>query len=325
MIFGFKSKESAHQARPQDNVTSKLRSGLQRTRSVFMSDLQDLFPGKKSIDKNFLENLEARLITADLGVNVTTMIIERLSSRLSRDEIDQPRLLQQTLHEVMLEILQPVDQPLHIPAITRKPFVILMVGVNGVGKTTGAGKLANYFLNQGQHVMLAAGDTFRAAAVEQLQSWGEKNQVTVIAQQNGADPAAVIYDALQSARARDMDILIADTAGRLHTQSNLMEELKKVRRVIAKFDPDIVPECMLVIDAGTGQNALTQAKQFNQAIGVTGIMLTKLDGTAKGGVIFALALATGIPVRFIGVGEQIDDLQVFNHSDFVTALLAAPE
>ena len=225
----------------------------------------------------------------------------------------------------MLEILAPIEKPLTIPPDAHKPFVILMAGVNGSGKTTSAGKLANYFLTRGRRVMLAAGDTFRAAAVEQLQAWGERNRIAVIAQQNGADPAAVIYDALQSARARAIDVLIADTAGRLHTQGNLMEELKKVRRVITKFDPAIVPECMLVIDAGTGQNALTQTNQFNQAIGVTGIMLTKLDGTAKGGVIFALAMATGIPVRFIGIGEQIDDLQVFNRSDFVTALLTLPE
>jgi len=325
MIFGFKSDKPARKDPPRESVTGKLRSGLQRTRSVLFSDLQDLLPGRKSIDQNFLDNLEEHLISADLGIDATATIINTLSSQLKRSEIDQPHILIQTLHAVMLEILKPVDQPLCIPPVTRKPYVVLMAGVNGSGKTTSAGKLANYFLTRGQRVMLAAGDTFRAAAVEQLQAWGERNRIAVIAQQNGADPAAVIYDALQSARARDIDILIADTAGRLHTQGNLMEELKKVRRVITKFDPAITPECLLVIDAGTGQNALTQANQFNQAIGVTGIMLTKLDGTAKGGVIFALAMATGIPIRFIGIGEQIDDLQVFNRSDFVTALLALPE
>jgi len=324
MIFGFKSNKPAREKTPEDHVDSRLQLGLQRTRSALIVNLRDLFSGKKSIDPDFLENLETRLLTADVGVNATTMIIDALSRDLKRQEVDQPQVLLQTLHEIMLEILQPVDQPLHIPLNTRRPFVILMVGVNGAGKTTSAGKLAKYFLDQGRSVMLAAGDTFRAAAVEQLQSWGERNRIAVVAQHNGADSAAVIYDALQSARARNMDVLIADTAGRLHTQGNLMEELKKVRRVMTKFDPEITPECIMVIDAGTGQNALTQVKQFNQAIGVTGIMLTKLDGTAKGGTIFALAMNTGIPVRFIGVGEQMDDLRVFNSTDFVTALLAPP-
>ncbi|HSR63534.1 MAG TPA: signal recognition particle-docking protein FtsY, partial [Gammaproteobacteria bacterium] len=284
--------------------------------------VRDLVPGKTALDAVTLEELEDRLLMADLGVKATTHIIDTLRSELRHGEKDDPERILAVLRETLTGILKPVDQPLQLPFDQQPgPCVILVTGVNGAGKTTSIGKLAHFYRQQGHSVMLAAGDTFRAAAVEQLQKWGERNNVPVVAQHKNADSAAVIYDGLQSARSKDIDILIADTAGRLHTQGNLMEELKKVRRVIEKFDSNIEPECLLVLDAGTGQNALMQTRQFNEAIGVTGLMLTKLDGTAKGGIIFALAMETGIPVRFLGVGEQLDDMQVFNSEEFVNALL----
>ena len=274
------------------------------------------------MDGMLLEEIESRLLSADLGIACTEQVMQSLKGALRSTNAACETVLFDCLQQVMLQILAPVQQPLLIPAAAKKPFVILVTGVNGTGKTTTIGKLACHFLGQGQSVMLAAGDTFRAAATEQLQVWGARNNVPVIAGQSGADAAAVIYDALQSARSRNIDILIADTAGRLHTQGNLMEELKKIRRVLTKFDSDLGQEIMLVIDAGTGQNALVQARQFRDAIGITGITLSKLDGTAKGGIIFALAAALGIPIRFIGIGEQAGDLRTFNAADYVRALLA---
>ena len=261
------------------------------------------------------------MLVADLGIYATTNIIDALHASIKRNEINDHHQLRQTLGAVMNNILDPVQKPLTIPVEKPGPFVILLTGVNGAGKTTTAGKLASHFISRGHTVMLAAGDTFRAAAIEQLQTWAERNNVPVVAQHMGADSAAVIFDALHSARAKNIDILIADTAGRLHTQNNLMDELKKIHRAISKFDDALSVENILVLDAATGQNALSQAKQFNDAIGIDGIVLTKLDGTAKGGVIFALALETGIPIRFIGVGEQLNDLHTFESAEFVAALL----
>ncbi|MBA3563658.1 MAG: signal recognition particle-docking protein FtsY, partial [Gammaproteobacteria bacterium] len=270
-----------------------------------------------------IDELEMRLLTADVGVEATERIIGGLNRKVARNELADVTALVRALHASMVEILAPCTQPLEIDT-SRRPFLILMVGVNGAGKTTTIGKLAGKLKDQGHRLMLAAGDTFRAAAVEQLEAWGRRNGVPVIAQQSGADPAAVIFDALQAARARHIDILIADTAGRLHSQSNLMEELKKVNRVVKKLDPDAPHETMLVIDGGTGQNALAQAREFHEAIGVTGITLTKLDGSAKGGILFALAERMRLPIRYIGVGEQVEDLGVFDAGEFVKALLAAP-
>ena len=323
IMFGFK-KPQRQKEQPAEQITffSRLKAGLSKTQSNLFDGLGDLLQGKKIIDADFLEDLEERLLVADIGVQATTKIIDALHSSIERKELDDPVQLRQTLGTVMTDMLDPVHQPLVIPLDNKPgPFVILLTGVNGAGKTTTAGKLANHFMNQGNSVMLAAGDTFRAAAIEQLQTWGERNNIPVIAQHQGADSAAVIFDALQSAKANNIDILIADTAGRLHTQDNLMEELKKIQRAIGKFDDALNIENILVLDAGTGQNSLSQAKLFNDAIGIDGIVLTKLDGTAKGGVIFALALETAIPIRFIGVGEQVDDLHVFDSATFVDALL----
>jgi fused signal recognition particle receptor len=321
-MFGFKKPEAPkQQAADETSFFGKLKAGLSKTQSNIFGGFGDLLQGKKSIDAAFLDDLEERLLIADLGVHATTKIIDALHFSIKRNEIGDQDQLRQTLGVVMGNILDPVQKPLTIPVDKPGPFVILLTGVNGAGKTTTAGKLASHFINQGHTVMLAAGDTFRAAAVEQLQSWGEMNNVPVVAQHKGADSAAVIFDALQSARANNIDILIADTAGRLHTQDNLMDELKKIHRAIGKFDNALLIENILVLDAGTGQNALSQAKLFNQAIGIDGIVLTKLDGTAKGGVIFALALDIGIPIRFIGVGEQLDDLHTFECTAFVEALL----
>jgi fused signal recognition particle receptor len=321
-MFGFKKPETPKkQAADQTGFFGKLKAGLSKTQSGIFGGVGDLLQGKKSIDAAFLDDLEERLLVADLGIQATTKIIDALHSSIKRNEIGDQDQLRQTLGAVMGNILDPIQKPLTIPVDKPGPFVILLTGVNGAGKTTTAGKLASHFISQGYSVMLAAGDTFRAAAVEQLQTWGERNNVPVIAQHKGADSAAVIFDALQSARANNIDILIADTAGRLHTQDNLMDELKKIHRAIGKFDDALMVENILVLDAATGQNALSQAKLFNQAIGIDGIVLTKLDGTAKGGVIFALALDAGIPIRFIGVGEQLDDLHTFDSTAFVEALL----
>ena len=297
---------------------SRLRQGLGRTSDNLVQGMGNLFLGRKEIDDELFEELESRLLMADVGVEATLDIIDRLTQRVSRKELTRPEALHGALQEELLELLRPCEKPLAIER--HQPFVILMVGVNGVGKTTTIGKLAKYYMDQGQTVMLAAGDTFRAAAVEQLQVWGERNGVPVVAQHTGADSASVIYDALQAARARQVDILIADTAGRLHNKDNLMEELKKVVRVMGKLDESAPHEVMLVLDAGTGQNALSQAEHFQQWVGVSGIALTKLDGTAKGGIIFAIAKKLGLPIRFIGVGEAVEDLRPFAAGQFIQAL-----
>ena len=298
---------------------SRLKQGLSRTRHGLTDGLANLVLGAKTIDDDLLEQIEDLLISADLGMDATLRISQHLLQKVSRNELKDPQALFAALHDEMQLILEPCEKPLLIPG-QDTPFVILVVGINGAGKTTTIGKLAHRLQEEGKSVMLAAGDTFRAAAVEQLQVWGERNNIPVVAQHSGADSASVIYDAFESARARNIDVLIADTAGRLHTQSNLMEELKKVKRVISKLDANAPHEIMLVVDAGTEQNALNQAQEFNQAMQLTGITLTKLDGTAKGGVIFAIAHKLGLPIRFIGVGEGIEDLRVFEADDFVDAL-----
>ena len=302
---------------------TRLKQGLSKTRQNFTDSLASLVLGRKEIDDDLLDDLEMILLTADVGIDATDKIIKNLTDQVSRKALKDPEALISALKSQLEDILTPVAQPLQIEqhlANNEGPFVLLMVGINGVGKTTTIGKLAKKFQSEGKSVMLAAGDTFRAAAVEQLQTWGERNNVPVVAQKTGADSAAVLFDAIQSAKAKKIDVLIADTAGRLHTQSNLMEELKKVTRVMAKVDSTAPHEVMLVIDAGTGQNALNQAKQFKEAVNVSGITLTKLDGTAKGGIVFALAEQSQIPIRFIGVGESIDDLRPFDSKAFTKAL-----
>jgi fused signal recognition particle receptor len=315
------------QSKPGDNQGgwfARLKQSLSKTSASLGEGMASLFLGKKAIDDDLLEELETRLLTADVGVEATGVIIDSLTKRVARKELADSGALYKALQEELGALLKPVEQPLLIAA-EKQPYVILVVGVNGVGKTTTIGKLAKKLQGEGKKVMLAAGDTFRAAAVEQLQVWGERNNIAVIAQHTGADSASVIFDAVQAAKARGIDVLIADTAGRLHTKDNLMEELKKVRRVIGKLDETAPHEVLLVLDAGTGQNAINQTKQFNQAVALTGLALTKLDGTAKGGVIFALAKQFGLPIRYIGVGEGIDDLRTFVAEDFVQALFAEKE
>jgi len=307
---------------PKAGLFARLKQGLSRTRNNFTAGLANLLLGQKTIDDDLFEEIETLLLMADVGIEATQELINDLTQQVARKELTEPQALFQALRKNMQALLQPVEVPLSIPKAQTTPYVILMVGINGAGKTTTIGKLTKRFQTQGYSVMLAAGDTFRAAAVEQLKTWGERNQVPVIAQDNRADSASVIYDALQAATARKVDILIADTAGRLHTQDNLMEELKKVQRVLKKIDPHAPHEILLVIDAGIGQNALIQAQQFHQAVGVTGLALTKLDGTAKGGIVFAVAKQLQLPIRFIGVGEQVDDLRVFEAAHFVEALLS---
>lgn len=298
----------------------RMRIGLARTRESFSRSVADVLLGEKQLDTTSLEEVETQLLLADVGVEATQQIIGGLTERLSRRELEAGRGALEALRAEMLALLRPVEQPIMIPPAPR-PFVILVVGVNGAGKTTTIGKLARRYRDEGLSVMLAAGDTFRAAAVEQLQQWGERNEVPVIAQRTGADSAAVVFDALQVARSRGVDVLIADTAGRLHTQTNLMAELAKIKRVMARLDADAPHETLLVLDAGNGQNALSQARQFAEAIGVTGIALTKLDGTARGGIIFAIARALGLPVRFVGVGESAEDLRSFSAEAYVAGLL----
>ena len=302
---------------------SRLVKGLLKTKQNIGAGFRSFFLGKK-IDDELFEELEEQLLIADIGVPTTSKIIKNLTEHASRKELQNAELLYQQLKVEMADILEPVAQPLEIDS-TKKPYVILMVGVNGVGKTTTIGKLARKFQAEGKSVMLAAGDTFRAAAVEQLQVWGERNHIPVVAQSTGSDSASVIFDAMQSAAARNIDILIADTAGRLQNKNNLMDELKKIVRVMKKYDETAPHEIMLTLDAGTGQNAISQAKLFNEAVGLTGISLTKLDGTAKGGVIFAIADQFKLPIRYIGVGEKIEDLREFNAKEFIEALFVHEE
>jgi len=324
-MFSFKKdRQTDTAAAGRPGFFQRLKQGLTRTRSSLTEGLARLVMGKKAIDDELLEEIETHLLTADVGAAATQRILDDLAARVKRKQLGDAQALLAALKEDMGAILAPCSQPLVIPAEIR-PYIILMVGVNGVGKTTTIGKLAKRLQGEGLSVMLAAGDTFRAAAVEQLQAWGERNDVTVIAQERAADPASVIFDGIQAARARKADVLIADTAGRLHTQSNLMEELKKIKRVMAKLDADAPHETLLVIDASIGQNALNQARQFHEAVGVSGIVLTKLDGTAKGGVIFAVAEQMKLPIRYIGVGEGIDDLRPFDADDFVEALFASED
>jgi len=322
--FGKKHQETARpaaatpEARP--GLFARLRERLSRSRAQLGAGLGDLFLGRKRIDDDLLEELETLLLTADVGVEATARIIGDLTQRVKRQAMSDPQALLAALKEDLRQILVSVQAPVR-EAAPGRPQVILMVGVNGAGKTTTIGKLARRLREEGNSVMLAAGDTFRAAAVEQLQAWGERNAVAVIAQHSGADSASVVFDALQAAGARGIDVLIADTAGRLHTKTNLMDELTKISRVMKKLDPDAPHEVMLVVDATTGQNALNQAVQFHQAVGLTGITLTKLDGTAKGGIVFAIAERLKLPIRFIGVGESIEDLRPFDPDEFLDALL----
>ncbi len=318
------SAPAAPEESPQDEdgdggFWTRMKQGMSKTRKGLGKGLADLLVGAKEIDDEIFEEIETQLLVADVGVEATDVIVQALTDQVTREELVDADALYESLQNELRKLLVPVDQPMQIDG-SKKPYVILMVGVNGVGKTTTIGKLACRFKAEGKSVMLAAGDTFRAAAVEQLQVWGERNDIPVVAQHTGADSASVVYDAVQAAQSRGADILIADTAGRLHTRGNLMEELTKVTRVMKKLIPDAPHEVLLVLDAGTGQNAINQAEQFRDAAGVTGLALTKLDGTAKGGILFALAKRTGLPIRFIGVGERLEDLRPFHAEEFVQAL-----
>ena len=315
-MFGKKEKPDK-----KDGFIKRLRARINKGDSWLTYDLANLAPGGK-IDEDTLEELESLLVMADVGVDTTERIIGDLQKSLARNELKDVEALQLGLHNSLCDILGPVEKPLNIDK-PDGPFVILMVGVNGAGKTTTIGKLARRFKDQGYSVMLAAGDTFRAAAVEQLQIWGERNDVPVIAQQAGADPAAVIFDAMDAARARDIDILLADTAGRLQSQSGLMDELAKIKRVVSRRDETAPHEVMLVLDASQGQNALVQAEKFHEALGLTGLTVTKLDGSAKGGILLAIADRIGVPVRFIGIGESAEDMQPFVAEEFAAALLSS--
>ena len=315
-MFG---KNKTTESAPRQGFVKRLRSRLNRGDSWLTYDLARLAPGGK-VDEDVLEELETALIMADVGVDATAQIISGLEKRLARKELKDADALIRGLRSTLTGILEPVERPL---VITKQdtPFVILMVGVNGAGKTTTIGKLAKQLKDHDYSVILAAGDTFRAAAIEQLQAWGERNDVSVIAQQTGADPAAVIFDAWEAARSRKIDVLIADTAGRLQTQQGLMDELAKIKRVVGRQDPAAPQEIMLVLDASQGQNALVQAEKFNEALGLTGITVTKLDGSAKGGILLAIAEKLGVPVRFIGIGEGVEDMQAFRADEYVDALL----
>lgn len=318
------SHQTAERPAKKPGFFARLSQKLSKTRNSLTEGLADLFLGKKEINEEILEELETRLLMADVGINVTTQLLDQIRDSVSRKSLSNVDELFAALKVQMKEILAPVSKPLVIDT-SHKPYVLLMIGVNGVGKTTTIGKLAKKFQNEGKSVMLAAGDTFRAAAVEQLEIWGERNHIPVVSQKEGADPASVIFDAMESAKAKKVDILIADTAGRLHTDSGLMQELAKINRVIKRHDESAPHEVMLVVDASTGQNALNQARQFNATIPLSGITFTKLDGTAKGGIIFAIAEELKIPIRFIGVGETIDDLRPFNAEEFVDALIGEPD
>ncbi|OAN88589.1 signal recognition particle-docking protein FtsY [Marinobacter sp. EhC06] len=311
--------QKAPEPEPQVSVFERIKKGLGKTRASLTGGLSDLFSLSKKIDEELLEEIETTLLMADVGVTATSEIIDSLTDKLERNQLKDGEALRKALRDELHGLLKDVTKPLQIDS-GKTPYVILMVGVNGVGKTTTIGKLTKKFQNEGKSVMLAAGDTFRAAAVEQLQVWGERNNVPVVAQHTGADSASVIFDAIQSAKSRGVDVVIADTAGRLQNKDNLMQELEKVVRVMKKLDESAPHEVMLVLDAGTGQNALSQAQVFQQAVGVSGITLTKLDGTAKGGIVFAIARQLQLPIRFIGVGEQVDDLRSFDAETFVDAL-----
>jgi fused signal recognition particle receptor len=301
----------------------RLKTGLAKTRANFTGQLASLLLGKKELTPDVFETLETQLLLADVGIEATQQFMDALSQKLKRKELNDVEAAITALQEDMVSLLKPCEGELSIQ--NKAPFLILVVGINGSGKTTTIGKLAKHFKQQNKKVMLAAGDTFRAAAIDQLQIWGERNQIPVIAQQPGADTASVIYDAFQAAKAREIDVLLADTAGRLHTQTNLMAELQKVKRVITKLDPEAPHETLLVLDASIGQNALNQARQFHEAMGLTGLALTKLDGTAKGGIIFAIAKELKLPIRYIGIGEGIEDLRPFSAEDFVQALFDTSE
>ena len=322
-MFGFKSsrKSGPDIAQEPKGLLSTLRQKLAKTRATLASGLSDILLGQKKIDSKLREQIEDQLLLADVGVPTTEKIVSRLTGLLERRQLNDGETSLAVLKQVMNDILSPCMVPLVIDK-THRPFVILMVGVNGAGKTTTVGKLAQQLKSQGHRVMLAAGDTFRAAAVEQLTAWGNLLDIPVIQQGQGADSASVIFDALQSAQARNFDVLIADTAGRLHTQINLMQELEKIKRVMSKLDPGAPHETLLVLDAGTGQNALSQSIHFKQSVGVSGICLTKLDGTAKGGMIFSVAEQLELPIRYIGVGETAEDLRPFDSNEFVDALLS---
>lgn len=315
-MFGRKSQQTG-----KAGFIERLRARLNRGDSWLQAELANLVPGGR-IDDEVLEELESRLVMADVGVETSEKIVATLRSRLQRRELKDLDALHAGLKAALVEILQAVEAPLE-PAAGNKPFVILMVGVNGAGKTTTIGKLAHRFKDQGLRVMLAAGDTFRAAAVEQLKVWGERNDVPVIAQHSGADPAAVVFDAWEAARSRNIDVLLADTAGRLQSQQGLMDELAKIKRVIARRDASAPHEVMLIVDASQGQNAMLQAEKFHETLGLTGITVTKLDGSAKGGTMLAIADRLGVPVRYIGIGESAQDMQPFSAADFADALLAS--
>ncbi|MCK5880475.1 MAG: signal recognition particle-docking protein FtsY [Sinobacterium sp.] len=301
------------------SLFGRLKKGLSKTGSALSEGFGNLLIGQREIDDELLEEMETQLIMSDVGMEATQQIVSNLMGQVSRSELADARALLKSLQNELTQILKPSESPLKIDG-QNKPYVILVVGVNGVGKTTTIGKLAKRLQGEGKSVMLAAGDTFRAAAVEQLQVWGERNNIPVIAQHTGADSASVIFDGIQAAQSRNVDVIIADTAGRLHNKTHLMDELEKVVRVMKKLDDSAPHEVLLVLDAGTGQNALSQADHFRKAVGVTGIALTKLDGTAKGGIIFAISKTLGLPIRFIGVGEQIDDLRPFYAEEFVEAI-----
>lgn len=301
----------------------KLKGGLSKTRQRLAEGLANATLGKKQLDDELLEELETILLSADMGLDVTQSMLDELVNRLGRKELDRSDIIFNTLKAIMIDYLQPAQQPFTVDT-QHKPYVVMMVGVNGSGKTTTLGKMGYKLQQSGHSVMMSAGDTFRAAAVEQLQSWGQRYDIPVVAQQTGSDSAAVNYDALQSAQAKQTDVLLVDTAGRLHTQSNLMEELKKVKRVMAKLDSTAPQETMLVIDASIGQNALQQAQLFHDTIGIDSLCITKLDGTAKGGIIFSIVQKLNLPVRYIGVGETVDSLQPFSAKDFVEALFDEP-
>ena len=302
-------------------LMGRLRNGLKRTRAGLTEGLATLFVGRRELDDELLEELEMRLLSSDVGMEATQRILDGVVERVGRGQLTTGGAVLEALNSEVARILEPVEQPLEVDT-SKRPFVILTVGVNGAGKTTTIGKLASRFRSEGHSVMIAAGDTFRAAAVEQLEQWGERVGCPVVSQPTGADPASVVYDAHEAARARGTDVLIADTAGRLHTQSNLMDELRKIRRVLGRHDTSAPHETLLILDGGNGQNALSQAEQFKEAVAVTGLAVTKLDGTARGGVLLALAERLQLPVRYIGVGERVEDLRTFRAKDFAEALTA---